>query len=74
MRFLRSDSPGPESSRWRLAHRALLGGCGIPPEVANSDRRWVCVLLHGEDESGTGWDASWVISESSGRIACGSDA
>ena len=60
MGFRRSDNIGPTCSRWRLAHRALLGACGIPAEVADSDRRWVYVLLHGDDYPGTGWDVSWV--------------
>jgi hypothetical protein len=60
MGFRRSDQAGPTGSRWRVAHRSLLGACGVPAEVADSDRRWVYVLLHGDDYPGTGWDASWV--------------
>jgi hypothetical protein len=60
MGFRRSDEAGPTGSRWRLAHQSLLGACGVPGEVAGSDRRWVYVLLHGDDYPGTGWDVSWV--------------
>ncbi len=51
-----SDNFGAESPRWRLANRSLLSACGVPDAVADSDRRWVYVLLHGDDYPGTGWD------------------
>jgi hypothetical protein len=60
MGFRRSDEDDPTGSRWRLANQALLGACGVPAEVADSDRRWVYLLLHGDDYPGTGWDVSWV--------------
>src|SRR5271168_4673015 len=60
MSFRRSDRPGPFGSRWRLANRGLLGACGVPTEVADSDRRWTYTLLHGDDYPGTGWDVSWM--------------
>ena len=37
--------------------------CGIPEEVADSDRRWCYVLLHGDDELETGWNPNWVSRE-----------
>ena len=63
MRFRRSENTGPSSSRWRLAHRALLGECGIPAEVSDSDRRWGYLLHYGSDDLGTGWDVSWITPE-----------
>ncbi len=60
MSFRRSNNTGLFSSRWRIAHRSLLGECGIPTEVADSDRRWSYILLHGDDYPGIGWDVSWI--------------
>ena len=60
MGFRRSENAGPAGSRWRLAHRSLLGSCGVPAEVADADRRWLYALLHGDDHPGTGWDVSWI--------------
>ena len=60
MSYRRSDKPGPFGSRWRLANRSLLVACGVPAEVADSDRRWTYCLLHGDDYPGTGWDVAWV--------------
>ena len=31
------------------ANRGLLSECGVPAAVADSDRRWMYVLLHGDD-------------------------
>lgn len=64
----RRDVPGPQGTRWRLAHRALLAECGIPDEVADSDRRWGYLLLHGDDRPGTGWDTSWISPEQAARL------
>jgi hypothetical protein len=58
MVFRRSDETDPDSSRWRRAHLELLAASGIPSEVAASDRRWIYVLLHGDDHLATGWDVS----------------
>jgi hypothetical protein len=60
MGLRRSDEVAPTSSRWRVANRSLLGECGVPDEDIGSDRRWVYVLLHGDDYPGTGWDVEWV--------------
>jgi hypothetical protein len=68
MGFRRSEEAGPTSSRWRVAHRSMLGACGVPAEVADSDRRWVNVLLHGDDYPGTGWDVSWVSAHQSAEL------
>ena len=71
MTFRRRDASGPAGSRWRLAHRALLAECGIPDEVADSDRRWSYLLLHGSDDPGTGWRTAWVSPEQATRLlAC----
>jgi hypothetical protein len=64
----RRDASGPDGSRWRLAYRALLAECGIPDEVADSDRRWNYLLLHGSDDPGTGWRTSWVSPEQAARL------
>lgn len=68
MTYRRSSESGVESSRWRLANRDLLVECGVPGEVADSDRRWIYVLLHGDDELGTGWNCSWMTSQHAGRL------
>ena len=64
----RRDVSGPEGSRGRLAHRSLHAQCGIPDEVADSDRRWAYRLLHGSDDPGTGWRSSWVSPEQATRL------
>ena len=56
------------SPRWRAAHRALLAECGIPDEVADSDRRWAYLLLHGVDVPGTGWGPSWISPQQAARL------
>jgi hypothetical protein len=60
MWYRRSANIDVASSRWRLANQSLLEACGIPHEVASADRRWIYVLLHGDDHLGTGWDVSWI--------------
>jgi hypothetical protein len=64
----RSTSAGAESPCWRRAHRALFSECGIPDAVADSDRRWVYILLHGDDYPGTGWDASLIPPDQAERL------
>lgn len=59
MAYRRPDDDGVTSSRWRIAHRADLADCGIPPDVAGNDRRWLYVLNHGDDLE-TGWSESWL--------------
>jgi hypothetical protein len=51
-----------------LAGRALLAECGIPDEVADSDRRWVYLPLHGSDDPGTNWHASRVSPEQAAQL------
>jgi hypothetical protein len=58
----------PQSPRWRLDNRSLLSECGVPDPVADSDRRWVYVLLHGDDYPGTRWDTSWVSPSQAARL------
>ncbi len=60
MSFRRSKDRGIESSHWRLKHRGELIECGIPQLVADSDRAWRYLLLHGDDAPGTGWIAGWL--------------
>ena len=51
--FRRSAKNLPNYESWRLANRSLLRECGIPDELAESQRQWGYVLLHGDDlESG----------------------
>jgi hypothetical protein len=42
--------------------------CGIPPEIASSDRRWNYVLLHGDDELESGWNTSWISPSMAARL------
>ncbi|QEH39186.1 hypothetical protein OJF2_77980 [Aquisphaera giovannonii] len=64
----RQPDPDASSPRWRRAHRGLLAECGVPDEVADSDRRWGYLLLHGDDHPGTGWDASWISPAKAARF------
>jgi hypothetical protein len=66
--FHRSDQNVPTSSRWRRANRSLLAKCGVPDAVADSDRRWAYLLLHGEDELGTSWDVSWISPQQAAKL------
>ena len=68
MSFRRGRSDAPESSSWRLAHRRELLECGLPRDVVSSDRGWIYVLLHGDDELGTGWQADWITIEQARRL------
>jgi hypothetical protein len=68
MSYRRSSSIDVESPRWRLKHRGFLAECGLPPEVVNSDRTWIYVLLHGGDELGTGWDPTWITNEQAEKL------
>ena len=68
VRFRRSEDTGVCSSRWRLAQRGLLTECGVPAEVADSDRRRIYLLLHGSDDFGTGWDASWITPKQANEL------
>ena len=56
----RENASSPESPQWRRAHLSLLLECGIPSEIAKSDRRWIYVLLHGDDELQSGLNTSWM--------------
>ena len=54
--------------QWRRDNRSLLSECGVPDEAADSDRRWLYLLLHGNDYPGTGWDATWVAPAQAARL------
>ncbi len=62
MSYRRENEVGVESSRWRLRHAAELVASGVPPGVADDDRRWIYVLLHGDDLA-TGWSVDWLRDE-----------
>ena len=68
MSYRRPSNTGPESSRWRLRHKRFLLDCGVPQQVLDSDDSWIYVLLHGADEFGTGWDATWITAEQARRL------
>ena len=66
-----SDASGP---RWRPAHRDLLSECGIPDEVADSDRRWGYLLLHGVDRPESTKVKLSVDDTATGEADAGTDA
>ena len=51
-----------------LANRTLLDVCGVPDAIADSDRQWAYVLLHGDDHLGTGWDVSWISPQQAAEL------
>ena len=53
-----------------MEHRAFLVECGVPHEVADSDRSWIYVLLHGDDGLQTGWDPTWMTKKQAQRLLC----
>jgi hypothetical protein len=40
----------------------------VPDAIADSDRRWVNLLLHGDDYTDSGWDASWISPGQAARL------
>lgn len=68
MTFRRDLDNSACGSQWRLANHSLLVECGIPYEVADSDRRWGYVLLHGADDFGTGWNPSWITKAQAAQL------
>ncbi len=67
MAYRRSNETDPFSSRWRIKHRADLADCGIPPDIANDDRRWRYVVLHGDDLV-SGWSETWLSDEQATKL------
>jgi hypothetical protein len=55
-------------SNWRSENRNLLSECGIPDLVANSDRVWNYVLLHGDDLLQTGWTPAWISPKQASQL------
>lgn len=60
MTYRRPSESGPFTSRWRLRNRARLLAVGFPASVVESDRTLHYVLLHGDDELGSGWTPDWL--------------
>lgn len=60
MTYRRPSENGPFTSRWRLHNRARLLAVGFPASVVESDRTLNYVLLHGDDELGSGWTPKWL--------------
>jgi ABC-type proline/glycine betaine transport system substrate-binding protein len=67
MSFRRSSDDQAGSSRWRKAHRAELSRW-LPSAVIDSDRSLLYVLLHGDDELGTGWTPEWLSQQEAGEF------
>jgi hypothetical protein len=42
--------------------------CGIPQQIASSDRSWIYVLLHGDDALASGWDSTWVTQDQAEKL------
>jgi hypothetical protein len=63
----RQHNKNPETA-WRKDHRDELLRNGLPASVIDDERRWTYVLLHGDDEFGSGWDPSWITREQAGRL------
>ena len=68
MSFHRPNDAGSASQRWRISHRSLLSECGIPDAVANSDRAWAYLQLHGDDSPNTKWNVSWISPQQAARL------
>ena len=67
MAYRRPDETGLFSSRWRIANKGALLECGIPAEIAASDRRWRYVLLHGNDPA-SGWSSAWLSAPQANQL------
>lgn len=67
MAYRRTQDQGVFSSRWRIQHGSDLADCGIPVDIAGDDRRWIYVLLHGDDIE-TGWTESWLSDEQATKL------
>jgi hypothetical protein len=68
MGYRRPETDSITSQRWRIDHKAELMECGVPFEIANSDRSWTYWLLHGEDHLGTGWQPAWITASQAKRL------
>ncbi len=68
MSYRRPAGTDVATSRWRLKNQSLLHECGIPMEVAGSDRRWLYTLLHGDDELDTGWNPNWISPRQAAKL------
>jgi hypothetical protein len=60
MSFRRSNDDGPTSGRWLSRNRSALLAAGLPSEIVTVQRTWNYVLLHGDDEFASGWQAEWL--------------
>ena len=52
-----------EEQRWLRTHRHQLESAGVPGAILDDGRAWIYVLLHGDDELGSGWDPTWISDE-----------
>lgn len=52
---------------WRTGACSELLAAGVPSFVAGDDRRWLYVLLHGDDLE-SGWDPSWITREQAASL------
>jgi hypothetical protein len=53
---------------WRRKHRKQLLDAGLPDSVVDDERTWGYVLLHGDDEFGSGWNTSWITEEQASNL------
>ena len=60
MSFRRTSDDTVEGKRWLTKNKSLLAAAGIPSEILNSASAWNYVLLHGDDELQSGWQAEWL--------------
>ena len=68
MSYQRNKDFSLTSPQWRIEHKSTLSECGIPDGVANSDRQWNYVLLHGNDALCTGWEVDWITPQQAKKL------
>jgi|GEM_PF-3433836 len=68
--FRKSVDSDPVNSAWRRKHRDLLARCGIPDKAIESDKSLTYLLLHGDDELGTGWTLKWISRQQAAELLC----
>ena len=54
----RQHNKNPDTA-WRRSFRQELLAAGLPDFVVDDERRWIYVLLHGDDLE-SGWSPDWI--------------
>jgi hypothetical protein len=62
----RQQNKNPDTA-WRRRSRQELRATGLPDFVVDDERRWIYVLLHGDDLE-SGWSPEWITKEQAAAL------